>query len=108
MNWKMLRVASVAALAVLALAVLLIARPMRQTIGVKAYFTDAMGLRPSARVRLAGVDVGSVTSVRVRPEWFHLRQPVFWAKLSWKLIATRRQDHRFDPEEPLRHSRYQV
>src|SRR6266849_685661 len=68
MNWKMLRVASVAALAVLALAVLLIARPMRQTIGVKVYFTDAMGLRPSARVRLAGVDGGSVTSVRVRPE----------------------------------------
>jgi phospholipid/cholesterol/gamma-HCH transport system substrate-binding protein len=68
MNWKILRVAGVAGLAVLALAVLLITRPRGHTIGVKAYFTDAMGLRPSARVRLAGVDVGSVTSVRVRAE----------------------------------------
>jgi phospholipid/cholesterol/gamma-HCH transport system substrate-binding protein len=68
MNWKMLRVASIAAMAVLVLAVLLIARPRGHTIGVKTYLTDAMGLRPNAPVRLAGVDVGSVTSVRVRPE----------------------------------------
>ncbi len=68
MNWKILRVASVAALAVIALAVLLIARPRGHMIGVKVYLTDAMGLRPTAPVRLAGVDVGSVTSVRVRPE----------------------------------------
>ena len=35
---------------------------------VKCYFADAQGLRPGARVRLAGVEVGSVTSMRVRPE----------------------------------------
>jgi ABC-type transporter Mla subunit MlaD len=35
---------------------------------VKAYFTNASGLRDGANVRVAGVDVGSVKSVRVRPE----------------------------------------
>jgi phospholipid/cholesterol/gamma-HCH transport system substrate-binding protein len=35
---------------------------------LKAYFTDAMGLRPNATVRIAGVDVGGVKSVRVLPE----------------------------------------
>ena len=35
---------------------------------VKAYFTNAMGLRAGAGVRLAGVDIGSVKSVRAHPE----------------------------------------
>jgi phospholipid/cholesterol/gamma-HCH transport system substrate-binding protein len=35
---------------------------------VKAYFMNASGLRDGANVRAAGVDVGSVKSVRVRPE----------------------------------------
>ena len=35
---------------------------------VKAYFTNAMGLHLGATVRMAGVDIGSVKSVRVRPE----------------------------------------
>jgi phospholipid/cholesterol/gamma-HCH transport system substrate-binding protein len=37
-------------------------------IELKTHFHDAQGLRPGASVRIAGVDVGSVTSVRVRPE----------------------------------------
>ena len=35
---------------------------------VKTYFDDAKGLREGAPVRLAGVDIGRVTSVRARPE----------------------------------------
>jgi ABC-type transporter Mla subunit MlaD len=35
---------------------------------VKAYFQNAQGLRAGAPVRLAGVDIGSVKSIRVRPE----------------------------------------
>jgi phospholipid/cholesterol/gamma-HCH transport system substrate-binding protein len=35
---------------------------------LKTYFQDAHGLRAGASVRVAGVDVGRVTEVRVRPE----------------------------------------
>ena len=35
---------------------------------LKTYFQDAHGLRAAAPVRVAGVDVGRVTEVRVRPE----------------------------------------
>jgi len=35
---------------------------------LKAYFQDVHGLRAGAPVQLAGVDIGSVTQVRVRPE----------------------------------------
>ncbi|MBZ5652503.1 MAG: MlaD family protein [Acidobacteriia bacterium] len=35
---------------------------------LKTYFRDAHGLRAGAPVRVAGVDVGRVTEVRVRPE----------------------------------------
>ncbi len=35
---------------------------------LRAYFEDAGGLRAGAPVRLAGVDIGIVKSVRVRPE----------------------------------------
>jgi ABC-type transporter Mla subunit MlaD len=47
---------------------LTLAKPPRQRLDLKCYFRNAQGLRPGARVRVAGVDVGSVTSVRVRPE----------------------------------------
>lgn len=43
-------------------------RPERHRLRVHCYFQNAGGLRSGAPVRLAGVDVGSVTSVRVRPE----------------------------------------
>jgi ABC-type transporter Mla subunit MlaD len=35
---------------------------------VKAYFSNVAGLREGAKVRIAGVDMGTVRSVRVRPE----------------------------------------
>ena len=35
---------------------------------LQVYFQNVQGLRAGAPVRLAGVDVGEVTSVRVRPE----------------------------------------
>lgn len=38
------------------------------TIEVTTYFQNAAGLREGAPVRIAGVDVGKVKSVRVRPE----------------------------------------
>ena len=47
---------------------LLIARRPDHKLVVRSYFSDARGLRARAPVRMAGVDVGSVRSVRVRPE----------------------------------------
>jgi len=47
---------------------LTLAKPPRQRLDLKCYFRNAHGLRPGARVRVAGVEVGLVTSVRVRPE----------------------------------------
>ncbi|HET7873730.1 MAG TPA: MlaD family protein [Terriglobales bacterium] len=35
---------------------------------IKTYFEDAQGLRTGARVRVAGVDVGLVSDLHVRPE----------------------------------------
>src|SRR5258708_256005 len=46
-----------------------LARPSGHSLDIKCYFKDAEGLRPGAKVRLAGVEVGIVTSVRVRPEF---------------------------------------
>jgi len=59
-------------LAVLALVAKLPSRAHR--IHVTGYFSDARGLKRGAPVRLAGVDVGTVESVRVRPE--QKEQPV--------------------------------
>jgi len=68
MRWNILRVGAVIGLALLAISLLLIGKPFAHKLVVKSYFTDANGLRSGAAVRLAGVDLGSVTSVRVRPE----------------------------------------
>jgi phospholipid/cholesterol/gamma-HCH transport system substrate-binding protein len=64
----MRRLVWVVGLIVVAVVALLLARPMGHKLTVKAYFTNASGLRDGATVRAAGVDVGSVKSVRVRPE----------------------------------------
>ena len=54
---------------VVVLAVLFVPlRPMGHRMVVKAYFTNAMALRAGAPVRFAGVDLGSVKSVRAKPE----------------------------------------
>ncbi len=48
--------------------VLALAKPSQSHLQVRCYFQDVQGLRSGAKVRLAGVEVGSVTSVRVHPE----------------------------------------
>ncbi len=60
----------IAAVVVVVLALLLALGRSYSTrqLHAKCYFQDAQGLRPGAEVRLAGVRVGSVRSVRVRPE----------------------------------------
>lgn len=70
MRKQLVRVVPVVAIA--ALIVFLVARPLRylryHRREVKVYFRDARGLRTGAAVRMAGVDIGSVASVRVRPD----------------------------------------
>src|SRR5579872_5126639 len=69
MNRRYLRVAGLAALGLTVLfAVLLVNNPFRRKIVIRAYFANAMSLRAGAPVRLAGVDIGSVKSVRAQPE----------------------------------------
>jgi phospholipid/cholesterol/gamma-HCH transport system substrate-binding protein len=69
MNWKAIRVLSlITAVCAGLVALLFIGRPFSHKLILKAYFIDGRDLRPGARVRLAGVDIGSVESVRVRPE----------------------------------------
>lgn len=48
--------------------VVALAKPSNHVLQIKCYFQDAQGVHPGAKVRLAGVDVGLVTSVRARPE----------------------------------------
>ncbi len=43
-------------------------KPPTHRMSLTTYFRNGGGLRASASVRVDGVDVGSVTSVRVRPE----------------------------------------
>jgi phospholipid/cholesterol/gamma-HCH transport system substrate-binding protein len=67
LRWK--RVGLIASAAIALLVLFLVARnPFIHTLAVKAYFTNAMGLKAGATVRLAGVDVGTVKVVRARPE----------------------------------------
>jgi phospholipid/cholesterol/gamma-HCH transport system substrate-binding protein len=67
MRWKSLGL--IVLIGVVVLAILFVPlRPMGHRLVVKAYFTNAMGLRAGAPVRFAGVDIGSVKSVRAKPE----------------------------------------
>ena len=69
MSWRFFRVAGLIGAVLIALiALLLVRKPFGDTLVVKPYFSDAMSFRPGAPVLLAGVDIGSVTSVRARPE----------------------------------------
>jgi phospholipid/cholesterol/gamma-HCH transport system substrate-binding protein len=52
----------------LAVIVLTFAKHTQHQLQVTTYFRDAHGLRAGAPVQVAGVDVGRVTDVRVRPE----------------------------------------
>jgi ABC-type transporter Mla subunit MlaD len=61
---------TIAALVIIAVSlVIALGRPTQFHLTAKCYLQDAQGLREGARVRLAGVDVGSVIGVRVRPEF---------------------------------------
>jgi MlaD protein len=69
MNWRSIRVAGLIGVVLAALVVLLFARnPFVHKTVVKAYFSNAMSLRAGAQVRLSGVEIGTVKSVRARPE----------------------------------------
>jgi MlaD protein len=60
---------TIAVIAVAGVAIVFaLARPSTHLLEIKCYFKDAQGLRAGAKVRLAGVEVGSVASVRARPE----------------------------------------
>ncbi len=45
-----------------------LAKRSKRNLQVKAYFQNVAGLQVGAPVRIAGVDVGRVTVIRVRPE----------------------------------------
>jgi len=66
-RWHPSIIIGVAALLVLAIFVALF-RPERHNVHLRCYFQDARGLKAGAPVRVAGVDVGSITSVRARPD----------------------------------------
>jgi phospholipid/cholesterol/gamma-HCH transport system substrate-binding protein len=69
MKWRVVRVVGLIGVVTVALiAVLLTGNPLGHKVFIKAYFTNAMSLRPGAPVRMAGVDIGSVKTVRARPE----------------------------------------
>ena len=67
MRPKLFRVAAIVGVTVAAL-LLVVPRSTSHKLIVKAYFTNAEGLRNGAVVRAAGVEIGSVRSVRFRPE----------------------------------------
>jgi phospholipid/cholesterol/gamma-HCH transport system substrate-binding protein len=64
---KLARIAAIVAVPLL-LVIVLLPKLGRHQFIVKAYFSNAMGLRAGAPVRLAGVEIGSVKSVQARPE----------------------------------------
>lgn len=65
-----LKVAKIAMVVAVPLVLIFFLAPRAQhhRITLKAYFTNGMGLRAGAPVRLAGVDIGSVKSVHAMPE----------------------------------------
>lgn len=69
MRPKVLRISALVAVAVAALLIVVVGHwPTGHRLTVKAYFSNVDGLREGATVRIAGVDIGSVKSVHVRPE----------------------------------------
>jgi len=64
-RWGTLLIVSVAGLALGALSLLKL--PAGPSLRLKTCFQDVNGLRPGAKVRLAGVDIGTVQDVRAQP-----------------------------------------
>lgn len=61
-----------------------ITKPWYHRREIRVYFQDAKGLRAGAPVRMAGVDVGSVESVRVRPD-LHAAEAVLSLRTPYEL-----------------------
>jgi len=68
MRWKDFRLVALVAPGILVLGLLILRPLLSQTLSVKTYLTNALGLRAGAPVRLAGVEIGYVKTVRARPE----------------------------------------
>jgi phospholipid/cholesterol/gamma-HCH transport system substrate-binding protein len=64
-RWQSIVIVLIASLALITWFVL---HSRLHTLKLKAYFSEASGLKPGAAVSIAGINVGTVTSVRVRPE----------------------------------------
>ena len=64
-HWQSTAIVLIASLALITWFVL---HSRLHTLNLKAYFADAHGLLAGAPVSVAGVRVGSITSVRVRPD----------------------------------------
>lgn len=64
------KIFGIAALVVVASATLLfvVVRPLAHRVTIKTYFANVGGLRSGGAVRIAGVEMGSVRRIRVRPE----------------------------------------
>ena len=71
MSWKSLRLGILISTAPVVIAVLIVLSPLNRIfdhkLELKTYFQNSVSLRDGAPVRLAGVEVGRVRSVRVRP-----------------------------------------
>jgi phospholipid/cholesterol/gamma-HCH transport system substrate-binding protein len=85
LKWSQLKVGITVIASSITLAVLIVLMSgtgglFTKKITVKSYFPDASGLRPGAPVRLSGVDIGNVTSVRVVPN-----QPVTPVEVTMKV-----------------------
>jgi phospholipid/cholesterol/gamma-HCH transport system substrate-binding protein len=72
LKWSQLKVGLTVVFSAIILAVLIILMSgggaFTRKITVRSYFPDASGLREGAPVRLSGVDIGSVESIRVVPD----------------------------------------
>jgi len=98
LKWSQLRVGITVIVASLTLGVLLFlmsgtAGLFTRRITLISYFDNAEGLRPGAPVRLAGVDIGNVTRIRVVPDKDKELTPVeVTMKVSTKYIYGLRRD----------------
>lgn len=65
---RTIRVASLTVIPLVLATTFFVFKPSAHQLILKTYFTNAMGLRPGAKVRLAGLDIGDVKAVNLRLE----------------------------------------
>jgi len=98
LKWSQLRVGITVIVASLTLGFLLFLMSgtsglFTQRIMLKSYFDNASGLRPGAPVRLSGVDIGNVITIRIVPDKEKQLTPVeVTMKVSTKYIFDLRRD----------------